>query len=55
MVKISRFFKRTSVNLSILESGITFALETYAGVGYDGVRLKGELVATDTGVEIPNR
>jgi hypothetical protein len=28
--KISRFFKRTPVNLSIPEPGMAFALETYA-------------------------
>ena len=32
--------------------GMVFALETYAGNGYDGVRLEDEVVVTETGIEI---
>lgn len=35
-----------------IEPGMCFALETYAGVGYDGVRLEDEVVVTETGIEI---
>ena len=35
-----------------IEPGMVFALETYAGQGYDGVRLEDEVVVTDTGVEV---
>ncbi|MCZ6449550.1 MAG: aminopeptidase P family protein, partial [Deltaproteobacteria bacterium] len=34
------------------EPGMVFALETYAGEGYDGVRLEDEIVVTETGTEI---
>ena len=36
----------------MIEPGMVFALETYAGVGYDGVRLEDEVVVTETGVEV---
>ncbi len=32
--------------------GMVFALETYAGDGYDGVRLEDEVVVTETGIEV---
>ena len=35
-----------------IEPGMVFALETYAGEGYDGVRLEDEIVVTETGTEI---
>ena len=35
-----------------IEPGMVFALETYAGNGYDGVRLEDEVVVTETGIEI---
>jgi Xaa-Pro aminopeptidase len=35
-----------------IEPGMVFALETYAGKGYDGCRLEDELVVTETGVEV---
>ena len=35
-----------------IKPGMVFALETYAGVGYDGVRLEDEVVVTETGVEV---
>ena len=35
-----------------IEPGMVFALETYAGIGYDGVRLEDEVVVTETGVEV---
>lgn len=35
-----------------IEPGMVFALETYAGVGYDGVRLEDEVVVTETGIEV---
>ena len=35
-----------------IEPGMVFALETYYGEGYDGVRLEDELVVTETGVEV---
>jgi Xaa-Pro aminopeptidase len=35
-----------------IEPGMVFALETYAGDGYDGVRLEDEVVVTETGIEI---
>jgi len=35
-----------------IEPGMVFALETYAGEGYDGVRIEDEVVVTDTGTEI---
>jgi len=31
---------------------MVFAAETYAGQGYDGVRLEDEVVVTETGTEI---
>jgi Xaa-Pro aminopeptidase len=38
----------------VIEPGMVFALETYAGSedGHDGVRLEDEVVVTDTGIEI---
>jgi len=35
-----------------IEPGMVFALETYAGDGYDGVRLEDEVVVTETGIEV---
>lgn len=35
-----------------IQPGMCFALETYAGQGFDGVRLEDEVVVTETGVEI---
>jgi len=35
-----------------IEPGMCFALETYAGDGYDGVRLEDEVVVTETGIEV---
>ncbi len=35
-----------------IEPGMVFALETYAGEGYDGVRLEDEIIVTETGTEI---
>ena len=35
-----------------IEPGMVFALETYAGEGYDGVRLEDEVVVTETGIEV---
>ena len=35
-----------------LEPGMVFALETYVGEGYDGVRLEDELVVTEDGHEV---
>ena len=35
-----------------IEPGMVFALETYAGIGYDGVRLEDEVVVTETGIEV---
>jgi len=35
-----------------IEPGMVFALETYAGKGYDGVRLEDEVVVTETGIEV---
>jgi Xaa-Pro dipeptidase len=35
-----------------IKPGMVFALETYAGVGYDGVRLEDEVVVTETGIEV---
>jgi Xaa-Pro aminopeptidase len=35
-----------------IEPGMVFAAETYAGQGYDGVRLEDEVVVTETGTEI---
>ncbi len=35
-----------------IEPGMVFAAETYAGEGYDGVRLEDEVVVTETGTEI---
>ena len=35
-----------------IEPGMCFALETYAGIGYDGVRLEDEVVVTETGIEV---
>jgi Xaa-Pro aminopeptidase len=35
-----------------IEPGMVFALETYAGNGYDGVRLEDEVVVTETGIEV---
>ena len=35
-----------------IEPGMVFALETYAGKGYDGCRLEDELVVTETGTEV---
>ena len=32
--------------------GMVFAAETYAGEGFDGVRLEDEVVVTETGTEI---
>jgi len=36
----------------VIEPGMVFALETYAGEGYDGVRLEDEVVVTETGIEV---
>ena len=35
-----------------IEPGMVFALETYAGIGFDGVRLEDEVVVTETGIEV---
>ena len=35
-----------------IEPGMVFALETYAGQGYDGVRLEDEVVVTEDGIEV---
>lgn len=35
-----------------IEPGMVFALETYAGEGYDGVRIEDEVVVTENGAEI---
>ena len=35
-----------------VEPGMVFALETYAGEGYDGVRIEDEVVVTEDGAEI---
>ncbi len=35
-----------------IEPGMCFALETYAGNGYDGVRLEDEVIVTETGIEV---
>ena len=39
-------------NPVVLEPGMVFALETYAGEGYNGVRIEDEVVVTEDGKEI---